>query len=233
MGDEHLTTWVILGGGPSLTPADVDFCRGRARVIAVNNAYALAPWADYLYARDFDWWASIAPGYAQPHHVISRTLFHGKRITGSEKAARAFGLVHVPTRGPAGGLSPFGAIHEGPNGGQSSGYQALNFAFQELLIAGRGGKIALLGFDMGATGDGHWHGAHPAPLVNVGRNDYGPFARAFDTAKRDAAIAGIDVVNISRASAITAFRFGTIEHELQSTTRGVDHPPAQAGLLVR
>jgi hypothetical protein len=44
------STVVCLGTGPSLTAEDVEAVRGRAKVIAINNAHALAPWADVLYA---------------------------------------------------------------------------------------------------------------------------------------------------------------------------------------
>src|SRR4051812_2852413 len=50
------STIVCIAGGPSLTPADVDACQARARVIAINDAYRLAPWADVLYACDAKWW---------------------------------------------------------------------------------------------------------------------------------------------------------------------------------
>src|SRR6478735_2256963 len=49
-------TVVCLGGGPSLTPEDVGACRGRAVVIAISDAYRLAPWADVLYSCDAKWW---------------------------------------------------------------------------------------------------------------------------------------------------------------------------------
>jgi hypothetical protein len=49
---------VILGGGHSLTQEQVDYCRGKARVIAINKAYLLAPWADMLWMPDPAWaWA--------------------------------------------------------------------------------------------------------------------------------------------------------------------------------
>ena len=50
-------TVVCLGGGPSLTAADAAQCRGRARVIAINDAYRLVPWADLLYFCDYRWWS--------------------------------------------------------------------------------------------------------------------------------------------------------------------------------
>ncbi len=54
------TTCVVLATGPSLTREDVDYVRRfhnqGVRVIAVNDAYKLAPWADVLYACDPPWW---------------------------------------------------------------------------------------------------------------------------------------------------------------------------------
>ena len=49
-------TVVCIGGGPSLTLADVTSIAGKARVIAINDAYRMAPWADMLYACDLKWW---------------------------------------------------------------------------------------------------------------------------------------------------------------------------------
>jgi len=36
-------TFVCLASGPSLTQADVDYCRGKARVIAIKDVLHLAP----------------------------------------------------------------------------------------------------------------------------------------------------------------------------------------------
>jgi hypothetical protein len=47
--------FAILCTGPSLTQAVVDAVRGM-RVIAVNNAFELAPWAEALAANDMAWW---------------------------------------------------------------------------------------------------------------------------------------------------------------------------------
>ena len=45
-------TCCILATGPSLTPDQAEYAKGKARVIAVNDAWRLAPWADILYACD-------------------------------------------------------------------------------------------------------------------------------------------------------------------------------------
>lgn len=47
--------FAILCTGPSLTPAQVAAVRGL-RVITVNNAFELAPWAEALVAQDSTWW---------------------------------------------------------------------------------------------------------------------------------------------------------------------------------
>jgi hypothetical protein len=46
----------VLAAGRASPPADVEACRGKTRVIAVNDAYRLAPFADVLYACDEKWW---------------------------------------------------------------------------------------------------------------------------------------------------------------------------------
>lgn len=46
----------VLCTGPSLTQADVDYCRGRCKVVAVSDAIFLAPWADALVSHDRKWW---------------------------------------------------------------------------------------------------------------------------------------------------------------------------------
>ena len=38
------STVVCIGSGPSLTPEDVAYVRGKARVIAINRSVDLAPW---------------------------------------------------------------------------------------------------------------------------------------------------------------------------------------------
>ena len=54
--------FVCIGGGPSLTQSQVAACKDRewgghkVRVIAINDAYKMAPWADVLYFCDDKWW---------------------------------------------------------------------------------------------------------------------------------------------------------------------------------
>lgn len=174
-------TVVCLGSGPSLTQADVDRVRGRARVIAVNDAFRLAPWADVLYAADAKWWRrgagvptfrglkySILPNWTAQEFPDVRIL----RNTGVD------GLELDPT---------------GLRTGRNSGYQAINLAVH--LGAS---QIVLLGYDM--HGD-HFFGSHPDKSKP-------PFALClplFPTLVGPLKAAGVSVVNCTPRSAVTCF----------------------------
>lgn len=172
-------TWVCLGTGPSLTADDVDACRGRARVIAVNDAYKLAPWADVLYAADAKWWRwhEGVPG------------FTGWKYTIEPQQESWPGLGVFKNTGSDGLERDRGGLRTGFN----SGYQAINLAVH--LGAAR---IVLLGYDMRGQ---HFFGKHPDDTVP-------PFAISlplFQTLVRPLADLRVTVVNASRDSAITAF----------------------------
>jgi hypothetical protein len=198
--------FVVVGSGPSLTADDCAHARRAHGVIVVNDSYRMMRNADFLYARDYDWWASIPRGFTKPNHELARETFMGKMITGSERAAREYGLLHAHTR-QATGIGTTGVIHEGGSTGCNSGYQAINLAIQY-----GAGRVLLLGFDMGA---GHWFGEHPAPLTTLQRDsDYTPFIAAFKTMLPDLADLGVEVVNCSRQSRLPWFRRSTIDVEI-------------------
>lgn len=48
--------FAVLATGPSLSSADVELIRGKLAVVAVSDAYRLAPWADALVSADAAWW---------------------------------------------------------------------------------------------------------------------------------------------------------------------------------
>lgn len=58
----------VLCTGPSLTQADVDYCRGRCKVVAVSDAIYMAPWADALVSYDDGWWKAHNPDFAGPKY---------------------------------------------------------------------------------------------------------------------------------------------------------------------
>lgn len=188
-------TAVCLGGGPSLTVEDVTACSGidvcgvvpnwPLRVIAINDAYKLAPWADALYAADRKWidWHDGVPSFSgqkytiQSNDTTTRPDWMVLRNTGYD------GLETEP-----GGLRT----------GFNSGYQAINLAVQ--LGAKR---ILLLGYDMAPAIDGktHWFGDHPDKVPSP----YDQMRAAFDTLVEPLAALGVDVINCSRHTALLTF----------------------------
>lgn len=192
-------TCVVIGGGPSLTPADVDYCRGKARVIAIKEAHELAPWADVLYACDEKWW----------------------RLTKDWKsfAGLKFGLEPDPIYLPL--YEQWPDVHllhntgrEGleldPSGlrtGQNSGYQAINLAVH--LGATR---ILLLGFDMWADEHGRQNWFYK-PGLHVD-SPYPVFLQFFSTIGEPLKAAGIEVINCSRRSILRAFPMMALDEAL-------------------
>lgn len=50
-------TVIIIAGGPSVTDVQVRIAYdAQAKVIVINDAYLLAPWADILFGSDAKWW---------------------------------------------------------------------------------------------------------------------------------------------------------------------------------
>jgi hypothetical protein len=191
-------TCVLFGGGPSLTPADVDAVRGRARVIAINDAYTCAPWADVLYACDAKWW-----GW---HH--GAPTFHGPKYSVDPASAKWPGVQVLANTGPLGlELAPTGL-----RTGKNSGYQAIGLAVH-LGVA----RVLLLGFDMDPAPDGrtHWHGDHPDHQPSP----YAAMLAAFPSLVEPLAELGVSVVNCSRRTVLTAFPCARLEDELARVER--------------
>lgn len=189
-------TWVCIASGPSLTQAQADYCRGRARVMVINDGYRMAPWADALYSCDRHWWA---------HHIDAiRATFAGECWTRNAEAAREFGLYHIVSAKGEGLCREPTTINEGHNGG----YQAMNLVWH---FGAR--HIVLLGYDMQKTGGKkHWFGDHPGHMDRDA-----PFAKwiaAFEALARDLAADGCEVINATETSALGCFRRASLEDTL-------------------
>jgi hypothetical protein len=183
---------VCIGGGPSLTAADVNACQGRARVIAINDAYRLAPWADVLYACDAKWW--------NWHQGVPE--FQGWK--GALELGAAVWGVNVLQATGCEGLE---MSRRGLRTGLSSGYQALNLAVH---LGAR--RIVLLGYDLqpGPGGKSHWFGEHPDGV----QSDFPVLLEGFKRIVEPLAKAGIAVLNASRVTALTGFPRVTLEEAL-------------------
>ena len=130
-------TFIVCASGQSLTQDDVNYCKGKGKVIVINNTYQLAPWAYALWACDGVWWKAYPEAMKFKGRKLSVQNDQVEKITTIDKAG--LGLKKV---------------HTGGNGG----YQAINWAFLQGAK-----KIILLGFDMHGT---HWHGLHERGLNN-------------------------------------------------------------------
>lgn len=75
-------------------------------------------------------------------------------------------------------------------------------------------RVIMLGYDCQHTGGkAHWHGNHPRGLGNAG--SYKKWAESFLNLSRDAAKAGVKVVNCSRETALTCFERADLETMLK------------------
>lgn len=187
-------TVVCLGSGPSLTKADVDFAHERgATIIAVNDAYLLAPFATALMASDGAWWVHKKPEFA------------GLRFALDPSAARVKDVIVLKNTGTDGIETDPAGLRTCRNSGGAAVNLAVHFGAK---------KIVLLGYDMGHDSRKHSHffGNHKFPL-----RDGSPFDLFMETFKHQVAPLrqlGIDVVNCSRKSALRCFRLGVLEQEL-------------------
>ena len=198
-------TIVVLATGPSLTSADVEYCRGRARIIAINDAYRLAPFADALYACDVKWWKwhEGVPSFAGAKWSLDHSQWHGYRVKYPDvqllRNTGPNGLEHAPT---------------GLRNGRNSGYQAINLA-----VHYGAARIVLLGYDMQAHAKkgSHFFGEHP----NGQRSPYGSFRQVFQTLVKPLKKINVEIVNCTRRTVLTAFPTGDLHEVLSQPAREV------------
>ncbi|HVJ44725.1 MAG TPA: hypothetical protein VM639_24725 [Dongiaceae bacterium] len=186
---------VCVASGASLMQADIDLCRGR-RVIAVNDCWRLAPWADCLFAADASWWQAKGP---RPDE------FAGMRVT-TDRTNPPGCKVMLWNR-----MTGLAADRRYLCTGANSGYSAVNLAVH---LNNGTAPIVLLGYDM--TGE-HFFGRHPEPLRNPEESHFRQWRENFATlaeaaAKRDRPI---EIINASRETALTCFPCMPLEEALQ------------------
>lgn len=190
-------TCIIVGSGPSAMASSLERVAGRTRVIAVNNAWRLAPWADMLYAADGKWW----------RHYGSKCTFRGMRVTGEDDAAREFeiALALIDKRSEIILTADNDLLGWGGNGG----LQALNIAVKAGCR-----RAILVGIDARLDRGSHCHGDHPQPLANPREHTVKKWLEAFNGSASVLAAAGVDVINCSPISSITAFPRMSLEDAL-------------------
>ncbi len=196
-------TIVCIACGPSLRQEDVNLVyevRAREasravrandlqafRVIAINAAIRLAPWADVRYAHH-------AADWRRPEDQKILAAFRGLRYS-VEPGAAEQGATILRMSGAEGlEIEDRNAIRHGKN----SGYQAINVAVH---LGAR--RIILLGYDSkrGAAGELHFY-----PCTgSAGRSDFRTWAHHFSTLPAPLAAAGVEVVNATRDTDLATF----------------------------
>lgn len=193
-------TAVSIGGGPSMTQAQADYVRGRAKVVAINDAYRLAPWADLFYFCDFRWFE---------WHKHGLLPLGGIKVTLENNYIAGRGVFCIKNRGVT------GLWTNPPDGvctGRNSGYQVIN-----LLVLLGVKRIVLLGYDMkpGENGKKHWFGDHPRPTPD---NAFGQMLPCFDTIVDPLKKLGVEVINATPGSALESFPKMTLEEAFAPRT---------------
>jgi hypothetical protein len=210
-------TAVCIATGPSLSLQQCGLVkawreRSGCKVIAVNNAYHWAPWADVLYFADVRWFDWHNDGVDIPRLGLSaRQVREAFRGFAGEKISIESGhnarvsdpgvlvLKNLSEKSVTDGQlsDDYSGIYSGMN----SGYQAVDLA--QLRGAN---PIVLVAYDMkvSSNGDSHFFGDHPAPYRTDPASLYQfrqEFKRMAETAKR----LGLKILNASADSDLEAF----------------------------
>lgn len=194
-------TAFVIGGGPSISALGHDRLirrlEGRHPVIAINNAYLLAPWADVLYWADNYW---LADNWKDVHrHIgwykITRQAPRLRDVTRS-CVPRWLPEIAVVNCRPQAGISFDPTVIFGRNGG----HNALNLA---VLFGAT--RIVLIGFDLDDNARRqHWHDLHTRPPRTESYVQWrADFAEAADMLNAR----GIKVLNANPRSRLTCFPF--------------------------
>lgn len=192
-------TAVLVATGPTLDLDEVQWCRGRARMVVINNAYELAPWADAMYATDAQFWRwhNGAPTFAGPKWSMWHSAWNGLNVKYPDvqllRNTGPSGLEHEPS---------------GLKNGRNSGYAAVNLAYHYGVT-----RILLLGYTMQrAAGRSHYFGEHP----NKSQSPYSQFRQRFVSIVKPLQKKGVEVINCTKGSALTCFPMGNVREVLDA-----------------
>ena len=166
-------TVLILGGGPSLADLAPKLDKGPLRpadpaaplrVLAINDAFLLAPWADGLYFCDLRWWHGVQnrPHLKRPFDQFAGLVVTLDNLALRERDPRIKCLANMGWDEKAGhtGLfdRPWGVFH-----GRNGGYQALHLA-----VHAGARRILLAGYDLRPAPGGRAVSATTAARADVG-----------------------------------------------------------------
>jgi len=187
-------TIVCIGDGPSLTREDVNYCKDKAKIIAINYSIQLAPWADIWY------------GY---HTSQMLSYFDRNKTNAKIYSCEKDNFVDWPNI-PSSGNYGLELDPRYIRGGHNSGYQAINVAYH---LAGPKSKIILLGYDC-KSNDGtiNWQGHKVQPKFEVYEFDL--WLKCFETLVKPLKEQEVEVINCTRDSALNCFLKLSLEQAL-------------------
>lgn len=189
-----------MASGPSAKEANPAQLEGRAKVIAIKKSLELVPFADAVYGCDFPWWRSVR----------GLSDFKGLRLSYAPRACEQYGCLRVEIPKPTADELLFektGSV----GGGGNSGFQALNLAVQ--LGAKR---VLLVGIDCQDRSGVHWYGRNNwHGGANPSEHNFRRWRSAFITAAKQLEGMGVEVVNASPLTEVTAFPKRSIAETLE------------------
>lgn len=204
---------IVAATGPSLTPDVISYVRyvriaNNWRVLAVNDAYSVMPWADAMYACDNHWWlaegrdvSKFAGELWTSHEWIDHP--HEVHINDAREVVKKFPRVQL-VQGQDG--AEFSFDQQFIRYGNNSGFQAINLA---LLKGCR--RIVLVGFDMRYVGgQAHYFGNHPKGMHQNTDEQYRKYIDKFAFAAQRLP-KGVSIVNATPGSALTCFPMMSLE----------------------
>jgi hypothetical protein len=218
---------VCIGGGPSLTQEQLALIqRAREadaiRVVAINDQYLVAPWADLLYFADRKWYEWHVAGVEKSWPWAKFSADEVKRafesFPGEKLTIRKYqtpGMFEAEPKYPISvlrlanlGEARLSEKPEGIHTGQNSGYQVVN-----TLALGGCSPILLAAYDM-RFHDRRTH-SHDGHREKTSEGAYSSgYAKLFRTALDQLNAMGVRVVNCTPGSRLTCFPMSTIEKEL-------------------
>lgn len=195
-----MRTLTILATGHSLTRQQVKYVHSSVTdVMAINESFLMAPWADYLYAGDTDWWVHYADRV--------KRMFMGTCYTISEPASKKSPYPEYVKgenrENSSGGLcTEPGRVYYGGN----SGHVALNLAYHLGYD-----RIVLLGFDLHG---GHWFKDNFRPEEINRESPYEHFRNTLIAIIKDLEAHGVLVYNCTPNSKLGYLPYTLLEDVL-------------------
>jgi hypothetical protein len=179
-------TVVIAGSGESLTAEMLSSCRGKARVVVINDGYLLAPWADLHYFCDHKWfeWVRLFNHPAQQLFGKARATslfwgFQGLRVA-LENAAAA--LEYDPS------------IRLLRNDSRPENHKDGHVHKEGLCLVPNG------------VHGTHWFGEHPTPS----NPDFRGISQRFESLNAALKKQGIPVINCTPGTRLNVFERGEL-----------------------